>query len=162
MYPLIVGFSKPRNRTFPIGSYLIRFYERSEYSHVYLRVYIPEVKKYVIYEAVGHGIRFISQDQWEKTAESVREFTVPISENQNRALVAECFNNCGKLYGFWQNIGIFIAEIFNLNHNPFTKYRNCSEEVAKRLSDVGISFKKPINLISPKDLYEYFNENKDL
>ncbi len=159
---LIVGFSKPRNRTLPIASYIIRAYEKTEFSHVYLKVFIPQAKKHVVYEAVGHGVRFISEEEWLKKARIVKEFSIFITEEQNDLLISDCFDNCGKTYGFLQNLGIVITDTFALAGNPFTKHRNCSEEVAKRVEKVGIIFKKSKNLISPKDLYEYFNENKDL
>ena len=60
---ITIGFSRPKNKVFPIGSWLIRLYMRSAYSHTYVRFYSESINRTLVYEAVGHGgIRFVGYE----------------------------------------------------------------------------------------------------
>jgi hypothetical protein len=152
MKTITIGFSKPKNRLLPIGSWLIRLYQKTEYSHVYLEFYSESTNRGLIYEAVGSGIRFIGTKQWELHAQEVKSFTISITNCNYVELMQFCIDNSGNEYGFLQNIGIFIADLFNLSKNPVSKGMNCSEVLGKILKLEGYLFDKEDNLLTPKDI----------
>lgn len=153
MKTITIGFSKSKKK-FPIGSWLIRAYMGTPYSHVYLRFYSKSLDRTLIYEAVGDGVRFIGLKSWENHAAEVDSFDLEISEDIYISLLQYCVDNAGYEYGFMQNIGIVLAKVLNLNTNPFQTGSNCSEEVYKILQLSGYSLDKNKNLVTPKDINE--------
>jgi hypothetical protein len=71
--------------------------------------------------------------------------------------------SAGLPYGTMQIIGIFLAEIFNMQENAFSddeKY-HCSEWVAEELEKLGYKFDKELDLVKPIDVYWVLDyENK--
>lgn len=153
MKTLQVGFSKPKNKCLPIGSWLIRLYQRSAYSHVYLKFYGKSINRWLVYEAVGNGVRFIGSTMWEKHAEEVDSFTLDVEDELYTKIMQYCVDHAGIEYGFMQNIGIAIARLFKMNNNPFRKGKNCSEAIGEVLELKGYQIDKPLDLMTPKDVY---------
>lgn len=150
-----IGFSKPTNVFMPWGSWAIRLYQNTEYSHVYIKIYSKKLNRYMIYEAVGHGgVRFIGLEQWKKKAIEVKSFKLYVESEKTTELMQFLVDNCGVEYGILQNIGIVYANFFGKLKNPWRKGKNCSEAVADFLVLNGFSFKKSHDLITPKDIYE--------
>lgn len=159
MKKLVIGFSRSKKR-FPIGSWLIRLYLGTKYSHTYLRFRADKYDRNLIYEAVGSGVRFIGQKMWESHAEEVKSHEIEVSEAGYNKIMVLCIDNAGMNYGFLQNAGIIVANIFNLDKNPFPADTNCSEELAKILHEEGYRFNKEFNLITPKDIDEALARGK--
>jgi len=105
MRKITLGFSRPKNRAFPIASWLIRWYLNTPYSHVYIQFDCPWIERTVIYESVGHGLRFISKEEWEKKAEVTNSFDVNVPSPVFLDIVKFCIDNSGKDYAFMQNVG---------------------------------------------------------
>lgn len=146
-----IVFTKPKNKILPIGSYLIRLYQKTGYSHVALIFQTSRGKK-LVYEAVGSGIRYISKNKWLENVIVVESFELEISAENYIQIIDYCIENAGYDYGFMQNIGIAVAEIFNLKKNPFKKGKNCSEVLAEVLVKNGFDVTKPLDLVTPKDI----------
>jgi hypothetical protein len=157
---LTIGFSKPANRVAPIGSWLIRLFERTPYSHVFIKFYSETLNCYLIYESVGSGIRFIGTKAWEAHAKEVQSFQLPVSNSNYIHMLQYCVHHAGSKYSYWQNIGVVIARLFKLKHNPFTTGRNCSELVYEVLRSEGYSIDKNKNLITPKDIFNLLSQSK--
>lgn len=151
---ITIGFSKPKNKTLPILSWLIRLFLKTEYSHVYLQFYSESINREIIYEAVGKGVRFIGLKRWKLQAQEVLSYTINIKECNRTELIQWCVDNAGHSYSFWQNIGILISSLLNTKNNIFTKGKNCSELIAKILKLEGYKIEKDLNLITPKDIEE--------
>lgn len=149
---ITIGFSCPKNRVLPIGSWLIRLYEKTPYSHVYVRFYSESINRTLIYEAVGGGVRFVSLAKWEDHAQEVASYTLEVKKCNAVSLLQYCVDHAGVEYGFMQNIGIVIADIFNLKRNPFRKGKNCSEAIGELLRTEGYRLPKEPNLLTPKDI----------
>ena len=157
MYHVTIGFSKSK-KFFPVGSWVIRLYQRTPYSHVYIKFYSESLERSIIYEAVGQGVRFIGNKAWGKFAEPVSEFKISVSKDQYVELMRFCVDTSGLPYSYTQNLGIFLANLFKLKTNPLnSKGYNCSEVIANILSKQGYEFKKDLNLITPKEIYEALN-----
>lgn len=154
MKNVTIGFSKPKNRFFPFISYLIRLYLKTTYSHVYLKFYSQSIDRNLVYEAVGNGIRFVGMSLWSKYAEEVKEFHLSISDEDYKKVMQYCVDNAGLKYGPMQNLGILISGIFYLKQNPFKSGKVCSEVIAEILINQGFKIDKPLDLVTPKDIYE--------
>lgn len=148
---LIIGFSKAKS-PLKIGSKLIQWYLKRPYSHVYLNFYSLALSRSIIYEAVGAGVRFIGLKLWSKNSVVVREYELEVSDAQMLFLRQWCIDNAGIHYGFWQNIGIVVANLFKLSKNPFRRGINCSELIAIILQQQGYYIGKPLDLVTPADI----------
>lgn len=155
-----IGFSKPKNRIFPIFSYFIKWFLKTEYSHVFVQFDSESLGTSLIYESVGEGVRFISFDLWKEKAEITDIFEIEVDTDIYKEIMRFCINNSGKEYGFSQNIGVFLAYLTKLSHNPFNKNQNCSETTAKIINIIKKIFNSDINLVTPRDIYEVLSENK--
>lgn len=149
---ITIGFSRPKDKMLPIGSWLIRLYQRTSYSHVYLKFYSKSLDRVLIYEAVGGGVRFVSQQVWNNKAKEVAEVSLDISGDNYKTLLQYCVDYAGVKYGVLQNIGLVISGVLRLKHNLFTSGVNCSEIVAQILQLEGYTFNKNLNLVTPKDI----------
>jgi hypothetical protein len=149
MKTIKIGFSKSK-KFLAIGSWVIREYMDTSYSHTYL-VFTEED---LIYEAVGTGTRFISTPEWENHAVEVKSYRILISDQSYLELKNYCESRVNVKYGFWQNLGIVIAEIFKLKKNPFNSGLNCSESVGRILIKEGYVISKNVNLLTPEDIYK--------
>jgi len=157
---IVIGFSKPKNRVFPFGSWLIRAYEKTPFSHVYLKFHSETLNRTLVYEAVGGGVRFIGNKAWENHAEEVSSFTLDIKQCNYITLLQYCVDHAGMEYGFAQNLGVVVCDLLKLEKNPFKKGKNCSEVVGEILKLEGIHISKDTNLLTPKDIYEALHEIK--
>lgn len=154
-----VGFSKSKKKLAFFG-WLIRVYMGTPFSHVYIR-FQSSIDQDFIYESVGKsGTRFCGSKLWEEHALSIAEFKLDLNDDKYKDLLEYCVSNCGIEYGFFQNIGIFLANMFKLKKNPFKTGQNCSEAIATVLKHQGFAIDKPLDLVTPKDLYNWFNQLK--
>jgi hypothetical protein len=152
MKKITVCFSKPINHPFPIGSYLIRCYLGTGYSHTSYHFEAPKYDCTMVYEAVGSGIRFIEKQNWLKHAQIMKSITIEVPDEIYHKMMDVCIKKAGLSYGYMQNLGIVIANIFNLEHNPFPAHENCSEILAEILEEAGYKFNKSYDLVTPKDI----------
>lgn len=156
---ITVGFSRSKKR-FPIGSWIIRLYDRTSYSHVYLKFHSESLNRVLIYEAVGSGLRFIGSKAWESHAVEVASFDVEVIKGNYLHLLQYCVDNAGTEYGFMQNIGIPLSRLLGLKSNPFQSGKNCSEVVGEILKHEGYKLPHNDNLVTPKDIYEVLAKGK--
>jgi len=148
-----IGFSRPKNKLLPVGSWAIRAFMKTPYSHVYIRFYSESINRTLIYEAVGTGgVRFVGFNLWSSQAEELKSYTLQVKKCNSTTLLQELVDDCGMKYGYLQNFGIFLASVLGWNKNPWRKGRNCSEIVAKFLKSEGYEVKKSLDLITPKDI----------
>lgn len=153
MKTLTIGFSRPKNKLFPIVSWLIRLYQGwTPYSHVYLEFYSESINRPLIYEAVGTGTRFVGQKYWERHAQEVISYTIDIKKCNYDKLIQYCVDHEGMSYGFMQNIGTVISNFFGWKKNIFPKHTSCAEEIGKLLNLEGYNIKKDVNLLTPLDI----------
>lgn len=156
---ITIGFSKSKKK-FAIGSWVIRAYMGTPYSHTYLSFYSQSLDRHLKYEAVGSGVRFIGDNLWEKHALEIKSYTIEVTDESYIESLQECVDNAGINYGFWQNIGIVVANILNLNKNPFNSGINCSEIMGKLLKKNGYVITKDTNLLTPLDIENILKAGK--
>jgi hypothetical protein len=135
MRTIIVGFSKSKKR-FAIGSWLIRLYQLTKFSHTYIRLPVgdrwPSDK---IIQASDGLVNHMSFTQFEKRAEIIEEFEIEVTDEEYHNLTRNYLHElAGARYGFKQNIGIVFVHIAKLLgykncKNPWPQGFNCSEFV---------------------------------
>lgn len=156
MRPIIIGFSRSKLK-FPIYSLLIQAFEGTDYSHVYLK-WRTNSGVWVVYEASGRAVKFVSHDVFDERSEVVSEFTTYIDDHQYNRMLEFCFRNAGRDYGILQAIGIGLARILNLDYNPLSRGKShqiCSETVLYFLKEVlGLEVSLKEDMAGPRDIYE--------
>lgn len=151
MKTITIGFSKSKKKI-AIGSWLIRKYMGTSYSHVSFHFNTSTMNRTLVYEAVGSGIRFIEKSNWEKYAELVVSYEIEVSNEIYVRMMQTCIDNAGLKYGYMQNIGVIIAKLFKLEYNPFPENDNCSELLLRLLIEAGYSIEKSHDLVTPLDI----------
>lgn len=167
MSHIYIGFSRPRS--FPVMSWVIKTVERTSYSHVYMRIYIDQLDKSVVYHAANLNIHFIGFKQFDKKNETVHEFALKIDDKQKMQIISFCVDEAGKPYGFWQLIGIGVVKFVKIFgkkiKNPFAskdRTQVCSEAIGLILQRYfNIEIDKCLDLLTPKDLYKTLQQHCD-
>lgn len=157
MKRIYIGFSKS-NKNLPLFSWLIRLYQKTEFSHVYIRIPHETMSDSVFHASEGL-VHHMSGTQFDKKHRVVTEFEIPIKECAFHTLLMTAHEISGSNYGYLQNLGILIvkfASFFNIKiNNPFKKGWNCSELVLYMLNQIYNDFKHlDKNIVTPKDLYK--------
>lgn len=153
---LKIVFTKPKNKKFPIFSWLIRFILKTEYSHCAFILQNKTLGEQIICESVGIiGVRIISPLIWAKNNEVVYCCNIELSKRQYLQAFRFFIRNSGKSYGYLQNLFIMLKIPYSKNYRD-NNY-NCSEFVATLLTKFGVNFNKNLNEITPRDLYEVLN-----
>lgn len=154
MRTIDICFSKPINRKCDIGSRLIKWYMGTPYSHVSFHFNVEKYDATLVYEAVGSGIRFLCKEKWEQHAVTIKSYRLTVSDEIYNKIMKVCIRYAGGEYGHLQNLGIVIADILNLDKNPFPAHENCSELLYFLLEEAGYKANKSSGLITPRDIDE--------
>lgn len=168
---LAIGFSKSKKK-FPVGSWVIRLYQTSGYSHVYVRLMSKRFHNHEILHASEGKVIKMSENQFDKRHIVVKEFIIDIPHtfvfNKHRQqrtslmryIVDEMHEHSGADYSILQNLGIVVVDIFKLFgkkiKNPWITGWNCSEfagEVLKLIYPAEF-INVDMNLVKPVDVYK--------
>ena len=138
MRTLYIGFSQ----TNKIGSYALRHYMKTDYSHVFFELDHVHLfgQNTIFHASMSSGVSYWSDSNFNKSNTKTHLYEIKLSEERYRALRAKLHNRAGEHYGFMQNLGIVLVDIAkNLGismQNPFRKASNCSELVFYALVDL--------------------------
>lgn len=161
MKTIIVGFSKSKKK-FPVASWLIRLYQLSEYSHVYIRLQMNKGSIFPsdkILHASEGKIQNMSGTQFDKRHEVIEEFEIEVSANMYKQILIQLHEASGDDYSVLQNVGIFLVDFVRIFgfviKNPWVTGWNCSEFVASILIHIFPSDFKHLdpNTCTPKNIY---------
>ncbi len=158
-----IQFTRPKDDTFKIYSKAIQKFDGRDYSHVRFSFTARRQNVDLIYEASGDSVKFIGPEGAKfHEVVVVKEFYLDLSRDQRDQFINYFMTMCSVKYGKLQAIGIGVARVFGLKRNPFSRgkaHQVCSETVAIPLRDVlGIEFKKSLDLLTPRDIYEALEE----
>jgi hypothetical protein len=153
-----IHFSK--NRKGKLFSQLLQWYEGLPISHCVLEFNLLG-NDLIFHSTITDNVSFISKDNFLK--ENIITETYEIELDNDR--LSHFIQQLGIKYGFMQNIGIFIVDIFRkfgvITSNPFKTGKNCSE-----LLYVNILYKydsdkiyKP-DLVKPSEIRKILIKNK--
>lgn len=115
---IIIGFSKPKSKPFPVFSWVIRLFERTEYSHVYIRWHSRGAGVDVAYHASGTQVHFLGEKAFRERITPVEEYARDISSAEYRELLKFCMTHAGVDYGLKGVLGVAIDVVFRRG-NPF-------------------------------------------
>lgn len=165
MQTLVIGFSRPKGGFKPF-SWLIRLIENTPYSHVYIKFYAKKYDRYLVYQASGTQVNFISQERFNEEEVIVKEFILEVDEISMNKMIQFAIDNVGAPYGVKEIFGlglVLLCRLFGKKiKNPFgdgTKSFFCSQLVDYILSgplNRNITFDP--DLVTPKDIYKYLEE----
>lgn len=159
MSKVSIGFSKPKKWK-PLA-WLIQKIEGTEYSHVFVTWHCSSIQRRKVFEAVGSGIRILSNVNFKKHAEVVDLFHFEASDEQIIQIEQETHDQTGQPYGTKAIIGLGIMRLFNVFNrlfklkgrqgNPFKdgEYSQVCVEAAARI------LFKLIKLPLPEDIENY-------
>ena len=167
MHTLHIDFTKPKGPKFPIYSWLIRAVEGTKFSHVRVR-WTNTVGQELIFEASGRTVKLIGEHAQPKfPIDIVHTYSFDLTSEQYRKLIG-LFRYSSVDYGLWQAIGILVAKVLRLEHNPFASGRTsqvCSELVALVLMEVvGITYLDlmlNLDTVGPKQIQQLLEKFND-
>lgn len=153
-----IGFSKSKKR-FPWGSWIIRLYQWSPFSHTYARIETKSLGSDTFLHASEGKVQRMSQPQFEKRHEIVKEFSIELDDFEYSTMMHHIHYFSGDDYSALQNLGIMIVDFLRLfgirATNPWQKGWNCSEFVTTVLKPLyPCQFEKvDPNTVTPKEIY---------
>ena len=160
MRKLKIGFSRSADNE--IFSVILQKYLGTDISHCFV---MYDTKKHmgddsIYHSAIGSGIGFYAKNVFEQENEIVRVYEIEVEDEIYIKIRQELFYNCGRKYGFWQNIGIaivdFAKQVFGIKiQNPFRKDQNCSELIHRDVISIAfpeIAKEYDPDTISPKQV----------
>lgn len=151
---IILGFSKPNK--FKVFSFLIMLILGIKFSHVYLKFFDDYTGKWIIFEASHGEVHLIDEPNWRESNIAVREESFEIDDKHKREVIRFMISNLQKPYSISNIFAILIYQVFKVKINFLFDGPHafiCSELVALAL-DNKISFKKPLDLVTPKDIWD--------
>lgn len=156
MKKIIIGFSKPRNNFFPVFSWLIRLYERTSYSHVYIR-WETKWGTSLCYHAASVMLHFLGELAFKKKIHVIEEFQFEITDDQFDRLMLFCTTTSGYDYAVKE---VFMIPLWDLGlikqyrDDPTRQY--CAELVIRALGEIdGVnSISERPDRIKLKEVYE--------
>lgn len=155
MRDIVVGFSKSNK----IGSRIIRAFQGSDFSHVYLKFYAKSFDRFLVYQASGLKVNFEGLGSFDSHSEVVKEFKIELSEEAYVKLMQFCIDNCGAKYSLRQLVGmswvLVNRRLGKTVNNPLAEHDAyiCSELAAAALNLVYPEKFKNLESVSPVDLY---------
>ena len=87
--------------------------EGTEYSHVFVTWHCDNIDRRKVFEAVGSGIRILSNHNFKKDAEVVELYHFYVDDATLFKIEQEAHDMTGKPYGFKALMGLCIMRVFN-------------------------------------------------
>lgn len=159
MRKLKFGFSKSKKKL-AVYSKAIMWLDDCNFSHCYIEFENTRFNIPLIYQASSTMLNFMSKPIFLERNEVIHEFIFEVVDEIYDEILEDCILNVGKYYGIKQVVGIVIAEILQLNHNPLPGKKDefvCSEWNARQLKRLGYEIPVEMNLIRPIHIYNIIN-----
>jgi hypothetical protein len=163
---LTIGFSKPRK--FKIGSWLIRWSEKTSFSHIYIQWSSQFLEREIIYQASQSMVHFIEGKRFNEINQTLYKFDILLNSSTKKKVIQYAMDRAGVKYSYKQLLGLSIAKILNLlgfkASNPLKDGRSgyvCCELVAEVLIELGFVMPQDLDDITPKDVFDYLMGKQD-
>ena len=162
MDTIVIGFSRPKSWFEPF-SWLIRLALWTPYSHVYIRFHLDSYNADMVFQASTLEVNLYSQAIFESNEDIIQEFTIPVSSATKIAVIEFAMNTVGLPYNVVGILGlpvVWMANWFGKKiANPFNSSGDfCSQLVGQVLTEfLGDALTLPLNVITPKDIFNYLN-----
>lgn len=161
MRKITIGFSTPKK--FKFTSFLIRLFERSDYSHIYIKMGasknspLPFDK---VFQASHGDVNAMTFLNFKDDNKIIHEYTIEVSEEQYFKCARYSWNQLGKPYGFMQLVGIaFNIDCFRNGQDKFI----CSEFAGILLKDhLGYDINIPMDNVGLNDIRAILEAGNDI
>lgn len=97
MRKIIVGFSKPKSIFKPFA-WLIRWYEGTPFSHVYMKHHSEKYDCDLIYQASGAQVNFMSEANFNHSSVTLEEYEFDVTDQEFDTYMAWAIRNAGAPY----------------------------------------------------------------
>lgn len=137
-----VGFSKPVG--FAPEGWLVMWLERTSFSHAYVRIYLPQYDRSVVYQATGTQVNFQNEEDFKADHTQVEAYEFEIDELDHQRIMQWAIDNNGAAYSYLEALGLGIKRILKRMgiriKNPFAKDKEyvCCTLVAEAIHWAGI------------------------
>jgi hypothetical protein len=125
MRKIIIGFSTPKK--FKLASALIRWFEKSDYSHIYIRMKATPNSSLnfdKVFQASHGDVNAVSFDVFQEGNKIFHEYEIEVEDSKYFEVATWLWKQLGKPYGFLQLLGIaFNIKLSNNREDRFI----CSE-----------------------------------
>lgn len=169
MKTIIIGFSRSKDINSPLSK-IIRWVEKTPYSHVFIKVYNENFDRHIIYQASGLMVNFMSPTIFENHSVVIKEYKVDVTNETYVDIMQFAIDNAGVPYAIKELFGIAIVKLLklfniNLNKNPFGDGKTtlkCSElggYIIENFLDVDI--KEDLDTISPLEIDQILSKYPD-
>lgn len=116
MVQIYVGFSKPKKWFVPY-SWLIKWVDKTPYSHVYIKFYSSTADEWIIYQASHASVNFFNEKYFVESNDVIDEFPFKLEETDWHNALKFAIQHVGAPYGVKQVLGIGLGILFG--KNPF-------------------------------------------
>jgi hypothetical protein len=160
MKKIIFGLSK--RSSFNIFSSMIRLFESTDYSHVYVRFEVPTTYQTVVCQASGLEVNFENLSIFLSKEKVCYEWEMEISDELFSQVLDFSIQQLGKPYSMKVIIGDFFHKLFGwkLFRSAGTNEFVCSEFVGYILQIVGILPQDfVLDYYMPVDVFNTLNNN---
>lgn len=131
MKKITVVLTKRKNN-FNLLSWIIRFIEHTEFSHIGFVITNSTGRKF-IYEASGFTVKFNNYNLFNDVNLYIKQYELELSSEQQQKFIDICLDNLGRPYSIKGLIGLLFVRLFKLKSNPFKDQADsfvCSELAA--------------------------------
>lgn len=112
VHKVSIGFSRPK--TWKPLAKLIMLIEGTEYSHVFITWHCSEINRRKVFEAVGAGIRILSNVNFKSQAEVVALYDFNVDDLSLITIEQKAHDLTGRSYDFKAIIGLALMRLSNL------------------------------------------------
>lgn len=158
---IIIGFSNPKMK-YPLVSWLIKWFEKTPFSHTYVRFWWNEFQMDTIYHSSAYNIHFMNAEFFEAKHQPYEEYIIQVSEPKFAEIIRYSLKNAGRPYAWVELVGAGIARIFGWKNNPFAdgvKTQMCTEIVGRILEEkLGYSIPGDINNLGLSQVWAMMKE----
>ena len=159
MKTITIGLS--RHIGFNIISLGIRLFQKTTYSHAYIKIHIPEIDRTAVFQATGIGVNFTSLEVFNSKDIKINEWDVTVSDEIFNNILCFCFDEVGKPYSIKMIIGIIFYTLFSWKLFKSDKLNSfiCSELVGYVLKLIGVIHQDQcLDYFTPKDVETTMNK----
>lgn len=160
MRKITIGFSTPKK--FNLTSFLVRLFERSDYSHIYIKMEsshnspLPFAK---VFQASHGDVNAVAYDVFTESNKIFHEYEIEVSDEKYYNVARWLWFQLGKPYGFLQLFGIaFKVKLSSNRSNRFI----CSELAAMILKEhLGFDISKSLDYVGLNEVRSFLITKND-
>lgn len=132
-------------------SNIIRWVQKTPFSHVAIGLNIGSLDRNIVYEAIGKGVVCQEYSNWLEENKIIAEFAIEYDVEEYKRVQQKCIDQLGKPYGFRNLLAIALGRTQVIDDG---KSFICSELAYMATKNQLPELYKNQDVVTPKDLYE--------